>query len=130
MSNGEEQNKAIQTAMINRLATAYQIPVTQVLIKAWLEALEAVDDLQLAHAVHKQFLRGEVPRKENRVGWMPTPEEFMIQYRTEKNIRREKKNQLQIPMEVKTKRVPMPQEFKDAYKSLVEKWSTKKQATG
>ena len=117
--------------MVNRLATAYQIPVTEVLLKIWLEALEGVDDLQLAHSVMLMFLRNEVARPANKVGWMPTPEEFFQAYKLDKETRRkiEKSKVKQLP-EPERKRVPMPPEMKALLAKLTEKWSVKQTRSG
>ena len=64
--------------IVTRLASAYQVPITESLIKAWLDALEVVDDLQLAHSIHQMFLRSEIARHPKKKGWMPTPEELRL----------------------------------------------------
>lgn len=125
MKNLDEESKAVETLIVTRLAQAHQIPLTESLIKVWLDALEIVDDLQLAHSVYKMFLQGKVARPENRKGWMPTPEEFVEAYHLERERRRkEEASKLQLPPPEK-KGIPMPPEVKEALEKLTAKWSMK-----
>jgi hypothetical protein len=115
----------METVIVTRLASAYQVPITESLIKAWLDALEVVDDLQLAHSVHQMFLRSEIARHPSKKGWMPTPEEFMEAYKLERETRKRIAETKKPQLEVVKNRIPMPKEFKEAMDKLTQKWSTK-----
>jgi len=112
----------IHKLIVTRLAETYSKPITPTLLRAWADALSQTDD-QMAHAVHQQFLRGEVQRHPDKVGWMPSPEEFMWAYKAEKKLRDHKeqmKHSLEFKQDLKTLPTEMPKKLKDLIHSFAE----------